>query len=145
MKEFKATAHLGTKADHRKWYLYFRGIADTLDLKDWEFVIDENPCDGDDANATTWVYDSQRRGVISLSDSWRDIPPEKQRRIAVHELLHIHESGVEDLIRLGLEGILGSQAYDMFMKIYNDKSELMIDSIATAIAPFFPLPQTQEA
>ena len=123
------------------WQEYVREIADLFDLKDWDVILSRQNPESESAWASNYTYYGQRRCDIHLhADNFFVEPPENQRRIVIHELLHCHTDNVFEASRIYLSGKEGDEA-SLFERYFKQQSEWMVDSLATAIAKHFPLPE----
>ena len=113
----------------QRWLPYVRQIADTIGLKDWAIKLpDELPAG--DAIASVYPCAGRKIGTLRLSEDFLDYPPEKQRQVLVHELIHCHAA-----------------TYIRAVEIRTDKDpvltllmEYMTDGLADGFAHLLPLP-----
>lgn len=125
------------------WRGYIRGIADQLDLRDWDIRLSRESCD-DDAGATVQVWYGQKRATLRLNlDLYRQSHPEAiedQRRQIVHELLHCHSEYLEENRRVAAEMADRTEREKLQDAFDKRAIEVLIDGLATPIARFFSLP-----
>jgi hypothetical protein len=115
------------------WLPYFRLIADSFGLKDWEFRISDEPPDSPSAFAEIQPCKGRKLATILLSGVFLGAKREEQRITAIHELLHCHYDLAD---RIVLNTLTGPE-----ITAYRLALELAVDGIATAIASKFPLPK----
>ena len=120
-----------TDAEREKWSAYVRDIADRIGLKDWTITVPGTP-PRDHADASMWMCYGRRVARVHLPDSIRHEPPEEQRDIVVHELVHLHFAAMDGTVTDWLDEDKG--------KAYNRLFEYGIDAMAAALAPHMPLP-----
>jgi hypothetical protein len=117
---------------------YVRVVADLFGLRDWEIVIASDHCDADTLAETECTY-GQRIAVLRFNEKWPEWKPEDMRSTVVHELLHVHTEVLTELLgdlnKVGLEEDVASMADTAFSYLL----ERIVDQIAVAIAPYFPL------
>jgi hypothetical protein len=119
---------------------WFCEMASALHLNHWYLTvpIETRPDSPDHAASVERIY-GQNRAKIFLSDGFLEDEPENQRLTYCHELLHCHFRAIIEA-RDSLEELLGKPANTLFVCRMRDAEELAVDAIATAIAPFLPLP-----
>lgn len=117
---------------------YVRIIADMFGLRDWDIVVSSECCDVDTLADTNCTY-GQRVAVLRFNEKWAEWTLEDTRSTVVHELLHVHTELLTELIsdlnKNGLEENVASMA-DTAVAY---SLERIVDQIAVAIAPYFPL------
>ena len=128
-----------TDSERRRWQAYFRAIGDLFGLKDWELKVLDEPC-GDDADATTRCIGDYQQAEVRLHAGFSERPPARQRHVILHELLHVHLWRLAQELD-GPKEELGAAAWNIFWNSFQRREEAAVDAIATAIAPFFPLPK----
>lgn len=117
---------------------YLREMADTLGLKDWDFFIEHNDEDSPFA-ATCAIVVGQKRAKLGFPPGFDTLTPEQQRQTITHELLHCQTDRWK-IIFNRLAPFLSDREYDLMELAFRDVMEEAVDGIATAIAPFLPLP-----
>lgn len=129
---------------HAYWQVYFRELADRIGLTDWEIRISRDAApfhsDGD-----VGVLEGQRRADIRLNhNSFRPCNAERfnQRRVALHELLHCHAEPLDRVFELGFPDVenVDAPAIATVKRFYEEARERLVDTLASAMAPHFPLP-----
>jgi hypothetical protein len=130
-------------AQHAYWQGYLRDLADRLGLKDWDVRINRDKPDGN-CGADCLVWYGQKRATVRLNpDLFRRTDPEgraDQRWTITHECLHCHMEYADEAVRLASKDDDAPRTA-LFIEYYRRASELVIDGIATAIAPLLPLPE----
>jgi len=119
---------------------YVRVVADLFGLRDWEIVLAHNHCDEDTLAETECTY-GQRHAVLRFNEKWAEWKPEDLRATVVHELLHVHTELLSELVSDIAQGVLNEQAATVASTSLSYSLERIVDQIAVAIAPFFPLPE----
>lgn len=118
---------------------YVRALADRLGLKDWDFLIDWDPTDGNSDAEIRPVY-GQKLAVIQLGPNFRTESPEHNRATVAHELIHCHLHPATDVIRVTHERLLDDDAAIATWAGFFMSIEYATDALANVVAPFLPLP-----
>lgn len=109
-----------------------------LNLRQWKIKISAD-IPADDSWADVEVSENLWEATIRLSNDYFKESPESQRRIIAHELLHVHHAAMERAIN-SLEGILGSQAFELLDKLWDTESERAADALSFVVDQVLPLP-----
>ena len=117
---------------------YVRVVADLFGLRDWEIVIAADHC-ADDTLAETECTYGQRHALLRFNERWREWPQEELRATVVHELLHVHTEQITELVADLNKVGLRKKAAAMSDTAVSYVLERIVDQIAVAIAPYFPL------
>lgn len=117
---------------------YVRVVADMFGLRDWEIHISNDHCDADTLAETECTY-GQRVALLRFNEKWPDWNPEDMRSTVVHELLHVHTEKLSELVRDITKEVLEEQAATVAEAAVANSLERIVDEIAVAIAPYFPL------
>jgi len=121
---------------------YISAAKDTLGLSHWEVTVSEDPAP-DDAWADVEVSTNLYQATIRLSPNFLKQKDTEIRRVVAHELIHLHQAGVERLVE-ALEKPLGSAAYEILSYTWDIESERAADSLSTVLAGVLPLPKFGE-
>lgn len=119
---------------------YFRQIANALGLQAWKFTLSREPTSSD-ASATCRVPYGSHRATINLAENWRKRSVTDQRDDTVHEVLHAHLAGADNVVTVDLKSHLNPAVYTALWDNYERWSEVAVDGLTAAIAPFLPLPR----
>jgi hypothetical protein len=119
---------------------YVREIADRLGRKDWAFLLDRR-APQNDALAETNVTYGVASSMIRFSTQFPSLSLEEQREIVVHEILHAHHDRIDTHIFHAIEANGSTALLTMLRKCVSNDIEMIVDALATAIAPLFPLPE----
>ena len=117
---------------------YCNAALPLLRLPQWSVRI-ASDIPADDSWADIEVSTNLWLATIRISDDFFRQEPELQRRIIAHELLHIHNAPLERLIG-SLEGVLGSQAYEMLDHLWDAEGERIAEALSFVVAERLPLP-----
>jgi hypothetical protein len=117
---------------------YCNAALPILRLPQWSVRITAD-IPADDSWADIEVSTNLWQATIRISDDFFRQEPELQRRIIAHELLHIHNAPLERMIE-SLEGVLGSQAYEMLDHLWDAESERIAEALSFVVADLLPLP-----
>lgn len=132
-----------TNSQMRSLGRYVSDIAQMLGLDDWKITVHaEEPgdaIDGSDAIASVSCTYGRKIASLRLGKDFLNSPPEEQRHVLVHELIHVHMWGVLALVRTTLPKMLGESAYDVLLTALTQQDEHATDALATAVAPMLPL------
>jgi len=113
-------------------------MSDLFGLRDWEIVVAANFCDEDTLAETECTY-GQRHAVLRFNEKWSEWKREDLRSTVVHELLHVHTEQLSELVGDIGRDVLQEQAASVLSTSLSYSLERIVDQIAVAIAPFFPL------
>jgi hypothetical protein len=117
---------------------YLRKTADAMGLRDWTFEVRWDTED-DDSGASVETTYGRRTATVYFRADFRDETPEFQRMAVAHELIHVAHHGAWWHILKTLPDLLGSTTYSTWEAAYRQFDELATDTLASAIAPHFPL------
>jgi len=121
---------------------YIAVIQDTLNLSQWDISVVKEASDVD-AWATCEAHSQADTATIRVSHDFWDLKPDKQREVAIHEVLHLvtcrHDQVIENL-----EEPLGKVAWSVFEKQHDDASERVVDHMARVLSRWIPLPAFPE-
>ena len=112
---------------------------DVFDLSHWKVVVSRESCE-EDSWAEVEVSDNLWEATIKLAPDFFTQTKLEQRRIIAHELIHIHYAGAERIVE-SLDGVLGSQAYEIVDSIYTIETERGADSMSRLVARLQPMPE----
>lgn len=130
-----------TTAERKRLARYTCRLAVTLGLRDWTLNFpEEEPTDKKAAAAVATVY-GRRIASVWFSPDFLDYPPEQQRHIVVHELLHIHLDPIRTLADSTLPAAIGVAGWAIFEPALRERVEHAVDAIADALACALPLPE----
>lgn len=78
---------------------------------------------------------------MRFAKDWLTSDPEDMRNDIVHELIHVVHRDQTDLMRKAAAQAIEEQAaYDVLWEGFRLATEVMVDHLATIIAPSMPLP-----
>lgn len=70
-----------------------------LGLQLWDLKVDWNkPCE-EDADASTWRSNQYERATMHFPESIEGLDLATANRLVVHELLHLHTRGIDELLK----------------------------------------------
>ena len=118
---------------------YLNAQRSVMHLTQWTLKV-SNDIPADDSWADIEVSDNLWEATIRLSNDFFKESPESQRRILAHELMHVHNAALERLIGT-LEGVLGSQAYEVLDKVWDTEGERVAEALSFVVAEVLPLPE----
>jgi hypothetical protein len=114
---------------------YIRGVANLMELRDWEFRLARDASENPDAQASVEPTYGQKHAVIRVCSDFRTLKPERQRHCIVHELIHCHLRDACDVIRCTLPNLLGRPTFDALWEPHRQQIEYATDALAAVIAP----------
>lgn len=117
---------------------YIAAIAERLGLADWTILIDPDAPSDSEAFAEIVCTYGQRRALIRFDHAVRTWPPDRLRRVVVHELVHCHLDRM-DTHYDSVEAELGPQAGRLARATWRSVLEDATDNIADAWARDQPL------
>ncbi len=132
-----------TKRDRKYLGSYMRECADAMELRDWHLDLSHEgpePHHGN-AYASAEPIFGQRRAVFRFCSTFRELRPDEQRNIVVHELVHCHLASIQSMVEKDLEEPLGKAVDAMFFSAFQRSVEYATDALAAAIAKHLPLPE----
>lgn len=124
---------------------YINQIRDGMGLGRWDvYVGAERAPKG--ARASVNPVEGRAVASIRLEKDWLDSTPEEMRNDIVHELIHLVHRDQTDLVRMvACEAIPKQSAYDVLWGAFRLATEVMVDHLASVIAPTMPLPDFARA
>jgi hypothetical protein len=125
-------------AQHAALSDYIREMADRLLLRDWEFELRRESAD-EGARASISLNYNKNDASVVVCDRWFVRAPDEQRQTITHELLHAQTARLRRVMsRLNDE--VGGEAIGYANAAYSEEEEIVVDTLARAIAPLLPLP-----
>ena len=122
---------------------YIATLLPTLRLSHWQVKVQPEPAsEGHEASVS--CTEDRYIAAIRVSQEFWTLPPETQRNVITHELIHVHNSQVDDAVILARKP-LGEQAWALFWGSYAHADEYATDALAAVLAPFLPLPELPPA
>jgi len=118
---------------------YLNAHRAVMHLPQWNLKV-SNDIPADDSWADIEVSDNLWEATIRFSNDFFKESPESQRRIIAHELMHVHHAALERLLGT-LEGVLGSQAYEVLDKLWDTEGERVAEALSFVVAEVLPLPE----
>ena len=128
-----------TRAQKNALERYISEAQQTLNLGQWKIELEDSPCE-DDALAEIEVSENLWQARIRVAHSFFKEKPEEQRDTIVHELIHVHTSGIERS-RDRMEKTLGELAWPVFQASMENEVERAVDALAKIVAPTLPIPE----
>lgn len=122
---------------------YLNANRGVMHLTQWTIKV-SNDIPADDSWADIEVSENLWEATIRISNDFFKETPESQRRILAHELMHIHNAALERLIGT-LDGVLGSQAYEVLDKVWDTEGERVAEALSFVVAGVLPLPEFTRA
>ena len=107
-----------------------------LGLSTWRIVISLDAAESDAWADIEPNHHADSATLRLANDFWKQ-PPDKQREILAHELLHLVVCRQDQLVE-NLEDALGKVAWSVFEPQYDDATERTVDNLARIIAPMLP-------
>lgn len=117
---------------------YLHNAANTLLLQNWEIRIKRQPCNNPEAAAQVWVDWGCRSAHIEVSATWNGYTRERKRQYVAHELLHLYERPIFDVIEKAVRNATGELGWNMLEPGIHLQRELMVDSLSFVIAERLP-------
>ncbi len=121
---------------------YVNRCKDILGLGHWTVTVGAG-APPDDSWADVEVSTNLYNAIIRCSpDLWKQ-KKDEIRRVVAHELIHLHQAGVERLVE-SLEESLGSAAYSILSHVWDVETERAADSLSVPLARLLPMPSIGE-
>lgn len=108
-------------------------------LDAWDIIIEREPPNGENSEAETFIVGESNTAKMRFCHDFRQMPPEKQRVIVLHELMHFFTDRFASDTDEVLESALPKVGYEAIHGLLVHAYERMNDAIAVAIAPKYPL------
>lgn len=121
---------------------YVDSCKDIMGLRHWEITVSPDSAP-DDSWADIEVSTNLYHATIRFSPKLWDEKPEDVKRVVAHELIHIHQAGIERLVET-LEKQLGSAAYELLNTVWDVESERSADSLSKVMAQLMPEPKEKK-
>lgn len=124
-------------ADAIQAYIY--RIRDLMGLSHWDVFLAKEPAPKG-AHAAVEPCEGRLVASLHLAQGWMDRADDDKRNDIVHELLHVLHRDQTDTIRCGLlrSGYLPDKASAMLWAQFHAHTEVMVDHLASVIAPTMP-------
>lgn len=122
---------------------YLAELQQHMSLRHWDLAIDWDEMCADDCDAQVSTVDGRYTAVLWLHDRFFTLPLAEQRRVLVHELLHMHTSGVITAARLGIKN-LTKDTRSWVMGYVRDAEEHAVDALSQVVGGHLPLPAWAE-
>lgn len=116
---------------------YTSVIAAELGLRDWTLAFPDEPCEEGALAEVDCTY-GRKRATVRFAPDFMHHPPEEQRIVVLHELIHIHFAQERQAVRDALDS-LGRDAREVAHESYRMSHEYGVDGLASAIADRYPL------
>lgn len=118
---------------------YLRQLQLDMDLSHWDLTIDwDEQCD-EDCDAQVSTVEGRYTAVLWLHDRFFLLSRAEQRRVLVHELLHMHTAGVMTASRLGMKH-LTKDTKAWVMAFVRDAEEHAVDALSRVVGTHLALP-----
>ncbi len=127
-----------TKAQRRALARYLATLKREMWLGPWRIDLLWEDVDRD-CHAEIEPTFGQRHANLRVARDFFESPPEKQRSVLVHELLHCHLADVQHHAQ-GVEPLLGRIGYDAWMLGFRSAVEHAVDALTLLLAAGMPLP-----
>jgi hypothetical protein len=114
---------------------YLESLTAALDLVDWHVEIDWDAVADDDADAQVLLTDGRRAATVQLGRTFAHLGADDQRRVLLHELLHLHTHLLSAAVHKGAETRKGSGAY---LAVFDLLEETMVDTLAVVLGRLVP-------
>ena len=118
---------------------YVDSCKEIMGLGHWEITVSPESAP-DDSWADIEVSTNLYHATIRFSPKLWDEKPEDVKRVVAHELIHIHQAGIERLVET-LEKPLGSSSYELVATVWDVESERSADSLSKVLAQLMPEPK----
>lgn len=131
------------KVHQKAFQDYLDELVEEMGLLHWELTVDWSDQSAEDCDAQVSVVEGRYSAVLWLHDQFFSLTRDEQRRVLVHELLHMHTSGIITASQLGLR-TLNKDAKSWAMSFVRDAEEHTVDALSRVIGNFVPLPPWAE-
>jgi hypothetical protein len=132
-----------TKRQQKAVQRYVDSLLPKLGLTDWcvDVVQDAGEDQAEGALAVCHKHHARRDALIWFREDFCGLVPDFQRRVIVHELLHVVHAPEEQYVFTTLADHLPPKKHALISDTFRLLHEYAVDSLAVAIAPLFPLPR----
>jgi len=109
-----------------------------LNLATWKVVVEREPPIDENADATTWIATHSENARMRFASEFRKGDPDYQRITVLHELLHLH---IDRLYEASNSVMAEAETPGrvMIAELLRTEYERVVDRLAVAIAPCYPL------
>lgn len=128
-----------TPEQHESLSRYVRECADALGLRDWEVILDDDPCDDEDHAASVSCIYERRIAHVQVTADWMGLPPTEQRHVVAHELAHIHMDADLYYLHEVLPSLIGATTWSAIEAAVRRLHEQGVDGIASGLEVGLPL------
>ena len=128
--------------NHKQIKAYVDSCKEIMGLGHWEITVSTESAP-DDSWADIEVSTNLYHATIRFSPKLWDEKPEDVKRVVAHELIHIHQAGIERLVET-LEKPLGSSSYELVSTVWDVESERSADSLSKVLAQLMPEPKEKK-
>lgn len=124
-------------AQHAHLNAYVREIGDRLRLRDWNISLNHDAADGEYAGQSQSTFG--RKSLTVWLNPGGVLNPPEFRQTVVHELLHAHFNEMRDLFYRVYDGEPTDDVPGVFYRMFKERWEVCLDTVADVIAESFPL------
>lgn len=131
-------------AQHAALLSYVGEARNALYLQAYEVNLRRDEPSDRTALASVEPVDGRLVANLYIAPGFWSQTPEEQRQTVVHELVHVIQREMTDVIRLGAWiRHVGQGTYDATWEAFRDQVEKQCDRLATIIAPLVPVPELE--
>lgn len=126
---------------HRYWSAYIADVQRRMLLADWRIELDWVPPLVEGRAGEVSPSYGMKHAVVRLDDDFDDVSRREQRRVVVHELVHVHLAPLFFHLRLQCGDDDSSKLERSRIEVgHSSHEEYAVDDLARIIAPSMPLP-----
>lgn len=135
-----------TEEDWAYLEVYYRELAERLGLREWDLRVSRDMPEAsegapaDEVDAQSRIMETGAYSTLRVHAGFREGAPEVQRETILHELMHLFLEWVYDDASSTIEGLAAPQTNTVAQELLRRQYERVVDRLASAIAPMYPLP-----
>lgn len=130
--------------EHREMFeAYTAQLQALLGLERWSLTVMWSAPAPSDCDAQVEVIDGRYAALMWLHDEFFTLPLSEQRRVVVHELLHLHTAPIISAVHITSKAIT-KPARKVGVKLIRDAEEHVVDALSVTVGELLPLPDWAE-
>lgn len=133
-----------TEANREALAEYVTELQKSFGLMSWNIEITDEPADPDDLVSSRVARNYEYARWRFAPEFWNE-SPEEQRSTLIHELVHLFTQHAQDDLMSAFERAISKNEFRLSEPVHRRAHERVIDRIAEAIAPKYPVIEWPES